>query len=120
MVRASRTSAAKTTSVDRTTRRGEARGRRDAGRRSSPKAYRRAYVVAAAGGTRPSASMHRRARENSMCERPGAAHTLNLNSITSPSCTTYSFPSCRTIPFSRAAAIDPLWAEIKSGAKTGD
>src|SRR6185437_11904736 len=29
-------------------------------------------------------------------------HTLNRNNITSPSCTTYSFPSDRTAPFSRA------------------
>ena len=33
--------------------------------------------------------------------------TLNLNSMTSPSCTTYSFPSLRTAPFSRAPFQPP-------------
>ena len=36
-----------------------------------------------------------------------ACYTLNLNSITSPSCTTYSLPSIRYKPRSRAAAIEP-------------
>ncbi len=33
--------------------------------------------------------------------------TLNLKCITSPSFTTYSFPSMRSFPFSRQAASDP-------------
>ena len=35
--------------------------------------------------------------------------TLNLKSITSPSSTTYSLPSIRYNPFSRAAPIEPHW-----------
>src|SRR5687767_8265180 len=35
------------------------------------------------------------------------AYTLNLNSSTSPSRTTYSLPSMRYSPFSRAAAMEP-------------
>lgn len=34
-------------------------------------------------------------------------YTLNLNNITSPSCTTYSFPSDRTLPLSRASFQPP-------------
>ena len=36
------------------------------------------------------------------------SYTLKRNKITSPSLTTYSFPSMPTIPFSRAAARLPL------------
>ena len=35
-------------------------------------------------------------------------YTLNLNSTTSPSATTYSLPSERTRPFSFAAAMEPF------------
>lgn len=35
-------------------------------------------------------------------------YTLNRNSKTSPSCTTYSLPSLRTSPFSLAAVIEPV------------
>ena len=34
-------------------------------------------------------------------------YSYTLNSITSPSCTIYSFPSMRTAPLSRAEAYDP-------------
>ena len=37
----------------------------------------------------------------------GTRQTLNLNSSTSPSCTTYSLPSCRNLPASFAPASPP-------------
>ncbi|HET9794310.1 MAG TPA: type II secretion system protein [Thermoanaerobaculia bacterium] len=54
--------------ADAASRRGEARARRDAGRRTAAKAYRKPYVEPVAGGTRPSGSMHRRAGGFTMVE----------------------------------------------------
>jgi len=42
-----------------------------------------------------------------LLERGGGTYTLNLKCMTSPSCTTYSFPSTRMSPFSFTAASLP-------------
>jgi hypothetical protein len=55
----------------------------------------------------------RRDKNGAACPPPapltGATrYTLKRNSMTSPSCTTYSLPSLRTAPFSRAPFHPPI------------